>query len=183
MQPDKSDKSRRNATAVNQWLGQQRGKRAYRSAPKADRAISKIMAPLSGKFGAGRSGLTEHWNDIAGPRFARISTPVRFLGGRNGRTLLISAPGPAAALIMAAGSTIIDRTNSYLGPGYIQHIKVVQTKMRDGHLAGAKQKKSLDLTPGQTEQLKNSLENINDPDLKEALEQLGRHVYGRKQNK
>lgn len=182
MQRDKNDKTRRDAAAVNQWLGQQRGKRAYRSPRKAGDAVSKIMRPLSGKFGAGKSGLTEHWEDIVGPRFARISHPVRFLGGRNGRTLLISAPGPAAALIMAAGSAIIDRTNGYLGPGYIQHIKVRQSKMRDGHLAGTKQIKSTDLTPGQSEELKLSLENVRDPDLKEALEQLGRQIYAKKRD-
>ncbi len=182
MQPDNQNKSRRNAVAVHQWLAQERGKQAYRSPPKAGASLAKVMAPLSRKFGAGKSGLTEHWEDIVGPRFARISHPVRFLGGREGRTLLISAPGPAAALIMAAGSTIIDRTNSYLGPGYIRHIKVMQTKMRDGHLAGTKQIKSTDLTPAQSEKLKLSLENVRNPDLKEALEQLGRQVYAKKRD-
>ena len=184
MQPDNQNKGqdhddRRDRAAVHQWLNHQRGKRAFRPPPKAGHAVSKIMAPLSRKFGAGRSGLNEHWEQIVGARFARISTPVRFLGGKNGRTLLISAPGPAAALIMAAGNSIIDRANGYLGPGYIRHIKVVQTKMRDGHLAGSKQMKSVDLTPRQAEELNLSLEKISNPDLKEALEELGRQVYSR----
>lgn len=180
MQQDNPDNLRRGRAVIDRWLKQQRGKRSYSAAPPAGRAVAKIMKPLSSKFGAGRSGLTEHWEDIVGPRFARISTPLRFLGGRNGRTLLIAAPGPAAALITAAGSAIIDRANGYLGPGYIQHIKVQQTKMRDGQLAGAKANRSKDLTPRQNEELQMSLENIKDPDLKTALEKLGRQVISKK---
>lgn len=179
MQQDNPD-IRRKKAAIDRWLKQQRGRRAYSAPPPAGRAVAKIMKPLSGKFGAGRSGLNEHWEDIVGKRFARISTPLRFLGGRNGRTLLIAAPGPAAALITAAGSAIIDRANSYLGPGYIQHIKVQQTKMRDGQLAGAKANRSQDLTPRQNEELQLSLENIKDPDLKTALEKLGRQALSQK---
>jgi len=175
----RSEDARKDAAIINRWLSEQRGKRAYRTAPKADYAISKIMRPLSAKFGAGKSGLTDHWEDIVGHRFAKISRPVRFQGGRNGRTLLISAPGPAAALIMAAGSGIIDRANSYLGPGYIQHIKLMQTSMRDGQLSGTPAKKTKDLTPAQKDELQSSLENVNDPDLKKALEKLGRHAISR----
>jgi len=180
MQPEDRDKKRRGSAAVNSWLKQQRGRRAYSAAPPASRAVSKIMKPLSSKFGAGRSGLTEHWEDIVGPRFARISTPLRFLGGRDGRTLLIAAPGPAAALIAAAGQGIIDRANSYLGPGYIRHIKVQQTKMRDSQLAGSKANRTKDLTPRQKDNLQLSLDNISDPDLKAALEKLGRQALSQK---
>lgn len=165
---------------INAFLKRQRGKRSYSAAPPAGRAVAKIMKPLSGKFGAGRSGLTEHWEDIVGPRFAKISTPLRFLGGRDGRTLLISAPGPAAALITAAGSTIINKANSYLGPGYIRHIKVQQSKMRDGQLAGAKANRTQDLTPRQKEDLQSSLENVTNVELKAALEKLGRQALSRK---
>jgi len=180
MQPDNSDKARRDRATIDRWLKQSRGRRAYKAAPSAGRAVAKIMKPLSSKFGAGKSGLTEHWEDIVGPRFARISTPLRFQGGREGRTLLIAAPGPAAALITAAGSAIIERTNSYLGPNYIRHIKVQQTKMRDGQLAGTKINRAKDLTPRQSEELQLSLEKVTDPDLKAALEKLGRQALTRK---
>ncbi len=180
MQPDNSDKSRRDKAVINAWLKQSRGQRAYRATPPAGRAVAKIMKPLSAKFGAGKSGLTEHWEDIVGPRFARISTPLRFLGGREGRTLLIAAPGPAAALITAAGSAIIDRANGYLGPDYIRHIKVQQTRMRDGQLAGAKANRTQDLTPRQSEELQLSLENVTNPELRSALEKLGRQALTRK---
>ncbi len=179
MQQDDPEKRRKEAAKFNRFLAQQRGRREYQSAPQAAKAVSKIMKPLSAKFGAGRSGLTEHWEDIVGPRFARISHPVRYLGGREGRTLLISAPGPAAALITAAGQGIIDRANGYLGPGYIRHIKVVQSRIKESNLAGSRPNRTIDLTPGQTEKLKSSLEKVRDPDLKKALEKLGRSALRR----
>ena len=180
MQQDRPDKSRRDAAILNHWLSEQRARPQYRAAPKADRAVAKIMKPLSAKFGAGRSGLVDHWEEIVGPRFARISRPERFLGGREGRTLLISAPGPAASLISAAGQTIIDRVNSFLGPNYIRHIKVTQSRIKDSQLAGASPKRTQDLTHGQQNKLKSSLEKIQDPDLRQALEKLGRHALTRK---
>jgi len=183
MQSDKPNQDRKDAAIVNHWLKTQRGRRAYRAAPKADVLMSKIMQPLAAKYGAGRSGLTEHWEEIVGARFAKISRPVRFLGGREGRTLLISAPGPAAALISAAGQSIIDRANGFLGPGYIRHIKVVQSKMKDSQLSGTRRTRQQDLTLGQKEQLQSSLENIKDPDVKQALEKLGRQAYGRPKRK
>lgn len=179
MQEPGDKNARKNAAIINRFLADQRGRPSYRTAPKAEYAVSKIMRPLSAKFGAGKSGLTDHWEDIVGSRFARISRPVRFLGGREGRTLLITAPGPAAALITAAGQSIIDRTNSYLGPGYIRHIKVTQSRMKDSQLSGSKQKRAQDLTTGQKEKLQLSLEKVKDPDVRQALEKLGRQAISR----
>ena len=66
-----------------------------------------------------------------------------------------------------------------MGPGYIRHIKVSQSRIKDSQLAGGSQKRTKDLTTGQKDRLQSSLENIKDPDLRQALEKLGRHAIGR----
>lgn len=168
--------SRKDKVAISRWLENQRGRPQYRPAPHVSRAMARVMRPLSKTYGVGHTGLAAHWDDIVGARFAKISKPVKFSGGKDGRTLIIRAPGPAAALIMAASQTIIDRVNGYLGDGHIRHIRVLQTRMKTESIRQAVPK---GLTPRAQAKLQSGLENINDPDLKQALEGLGRKVIAR----
>ena len=164
------------ATAIAKWLEQQRGRPQYRPAPHARSAVARIMRPLSSKHGAGSTGLAAHWPDIVGSRFAKISKPVKFSGKADERTLLISAPGPAAALIMASSRQIIDRANTYLGAGHLKRIKVLQTKMKT-EVSG--QPAARGLTQQAGDKLQSGLETVRDSDLKEALEKLGRRVLSK----
>lgn len=167
----------KNRAVVTEWLETQRGQRAYKAAPPAARAVNKIMRPLSKKHGGGHTGLAAHWSEIVGGRFAKISKPIRFAGGREGRTLVIEAPGPAAALIMASASQIIDKVNAVMGPGHVRHLKVNQTRLK----AEPKPKHQVrGLTPSETQELQSGLENVKNPELKTALEQLGRGVITRR---
>jgi len=109
---------------------------------------------------------------ISGPRWSKISTPVRYTGGKDGRTLIISAPGPAAALIMAASTPIIERLNGHLGEGHIKRIRVVQSKMTPSK-SNAPTK---GLSPRKTAQLQEGLSHLPDDRLKAVLEKLGRGV-------
>ena len=163
-------------TVIAEWLETQRGRRQYRAAPHAGKVVGRIMQPLSRKHGGGHTGLAQNWADIVGERFAKISKPVRFAGGREGRTLVIEAPGAAAALIMASGSQIIDKVNAVMGPDHIRHIKVRQTKIKvDAKPATSKR----GLTPSEDNNLQSDLAKIGDDELKTALEKLGRTVIAR----
>lgn len=167
--------SRDDKQKINQWLSQQRGRPQYRTAPSAGMAVSKVMRPFSKKYGGGSSALAlaRIWPEIVGERWSKISSPLRFATGRNGRTLMISAPGAAAALITAASGPIIDRLNTHLGPDHVKAIKVVQTKMRTD---GAKLQTKRGLRPTETLALRESLANVKSESLKSALEKLGRGV-------
>lgn len=168
--------SRKDKQTLNAWLEQKRGKPQYRPAPKAGAAVNKVLRPLSKKFGSGgasAASLSKHWPDIVGTRWARISKPVKFTGGKDGRTLIIAAPGAAATLIMSASGPIIERLNGHLGEGYIHRIRVIQTKMR------AESKPTIPkrgLSPREEIQLQEGLSKIENNSLKQALEKLGRGV-------
>lgn len=159
------------------WLEGQRGRPQYRSAPHARNAVAKIMRPLARKHGSGSTGLAAHWPAIAGPRFAKISRPLKFASGREGRSLVIAAPGPAAALIMASSNKIIERANGFLGAGHIRHIKIIQTNMRTESSRGRAAPRGLSQQAG--DRLQSGLETVEDPALKEALERLGRRVLSK----
>lgn len=140
-------------------------------------AVTKVLRPLSKKFG-GKTGataqaLSKHWPQIVGTRWAKVSSPLKFTGGRDGRTLIITAPGAAAALIMSANGPIIERLNGHLGEDYVTRIRVIQTKMSTA-VTTALPKRGL--SPREELQLQEGLSNIENDGLRLALEKLGRGV-------
>ena len=165
--------TREERAKLTAWLSTQRGKRQYRHAPSAARAVQKIIKPLSSRHGAGVSAISENWLEIAGTRFAKFSRPVKITGGRDGRTLHIQAPGAAAALIMAGSGQVLDRLNTFLGHGHISRIKVIQGAMKTSSKATPRQEPR-GLTPSQDSELQSGLSKVKDPALKRALESFGR---------
>lgn len=169
------DETRKNKQTLNKWLESQRGRPQYRPAPTAGMAVAKVVRPLSKKFQAGSSAaiLLKHWPQIVGERWAKISTPVKFTGGKEGRTLVISAPGGAAALIMAASGAIIERLNAHMGEGSVSRIRLVQSKISAKAPAYTRKR---GLSPSEQDKLQKGLANIPEGGLKSALEKLGRGV-------
>lgn len=160
--------------AIIDWLETKRGRPQYRPAPSAAMAVGRVMRPLSKNYRGGSSALAlgKVWPQIMGPRWSKISSPVRFVGSKDGRVLVISAPGPAAALIMAQSRPIIERLNTHLGEGYVSAIRLVQSQMTQRSSSSPKK----GLSPRQTQKLQEGLSNIGDNGLKQALEKLGRGV-------
>lgn len=172
-----SDDERHKRRKLAQWMETQRGRPQYRAAPNAGLAVSKVMRPLARKHGGGRSAiaLEKIWPEIMGPRWSKISSPVRFLGGRNGRTLIISAPGAAASLILAQSGPILERLNGHLGSGHVFRLKVVQSRMT---IPSRTQPKT-GLAPRQEVELRDGLSRVKDEQLRRALEKIGRNVLSK----
>ena len=172
-----SDQKRHNGQVLSQWIESQRGRPQFRAAPSAGLAVSKVMRPLARKHGGGSSAiaLEKIWPEIMGPRWSKISSPVRFLGGRDGRTLIISAPGAAASLILAQSGPILQRLNAHLGDSHVRRIRVVQSRMTKP--ASSQTQKGL--APRQETKLREGLSNIKSERLKQALEKMGRHVIAK----
>lgn len=172
-----SDNERHKRQVLGEWVETQRGRPQFRAAPNAGFAVSKIMRPLARKHGGGRSAMSleKIWPEIMGPKWSKISSPVRFLGGRNGRTLIISAPGPAASLILAQSGPIMDRLNAHLGSGHISRLKVVQSRMTIPSRTQAKR----GLPPRKELELHQGLSDIKNDKLKQALEKMGRQILSK----
>ena len=175
-----SDK-RHKKDVLGRWVETQPGRPQFRAAPSAGLAISKVMRPLAKKHGGGSSALAleKIWPDIVGPRWSKISSPVRFLGGRDGRTLIITAPGAASALILAQSGPIVERLNAHLGSGHVRQIKVIQSRMIQASDSGPKR----GISPRKASDLNSSLSNIDNPKLKAALEAMGRGVLSKVERK
>lgn len=162
--------------SLERYLEARRARPQARPLPSAGMAINRVMRPLArqGKTrGSSALALKRIWPDIMGPRWSKISTPVRFRGGADGRVLVISAPGPAASLILAASAQIIERLNAHLGDGQVSRIKIVQATPKP--LAPAAPAKR-GLSPLEDAQLREGLTKVGNERLRTALERLGREI-------
>lgn len=192
---------RRERMKIAAWLETRRGKPQYRPAPAAGRAVARVVKPLSKKFSGSSSAvhLIPHWPAIMGEKWAKFSRPEKFSADKNGKTLIIGAPGPAATLIMASAGQIIERVNIFMGEGAVTRIRVIQKKMTvntsntANSTGGHAQNKSArphdnrtvsvapprGLTPQEEDYLQTSLKHIEEKKLKTALAALGRNVISR----
>ena len=193
LQPSDMTKRERE-TKLAAYLDLKRGRPAIKPAPRAARSVAKVLRPLSKKMGPSAGGLASNWPDIVGMKYARLSRPLRLHGSKDGLTLIISARGPAATLLQADGARIISAVNTYLGQGEVMRIKVVQGQMT-GQAAPTSARRAVKhkpaaktaprgaakrgLTAAETDALQKGLADVDNDGLKQALESLGRGVYGR----
>ena len=185
------------------YLLSQRGRPAIRPAPRASKAAARVMRPLAKKFGPGASGLSSHWPQIVGEKYARLSQPERLQNTKDGATLIIKARGGAAVLLQADAANIISAVNTFIGQGAVVRLKVVQGQIGTDSGSAKPQLKSLSnmaatasmkkrasasktqarpqrgLTPSESSSLRKELAPIKNDDLKQALEALGRAVISR----
>ena len=174
-----TDPSKRRAL-IERYIEARRARPQARPIPSAGLAVHRVMKPLSKSKsgqrktrGSSALALAEVWPDIMGPRWSKISTPVRFRASKQGRTLLINAPGPAASLILAASGPILERINTHYGSDYVQSLQVVQTKALHPNTSSRAKR---GLTPQEEDRLQTGLGRISNPRLKKALGDLGREV-------
>ena len=97
------------------WAQSHRGRPPIAPPKSAGRAASKLIKPLSARFGPGAGELEARWPEIVGEALAAHSVPIKFQSGATGLALLIQAPGPAAALIEAQSAQILERVARFAG--------------------------------------------------------------------
>jgi hypothetical protein len=166
---------------VERYLEARRARPQARMLPSASMAVNRVMRPLAKKGGQRRGSsalaLADIWPEIMGPRWSKISSPVRFRASQGRRTLVISAPGAAAALILAASGQILQRLNAHLGDEHVSHIQVVQSApTARGGVGRAVDKPKRGLTPTEEHALREGLTQVRNERLKDVLGRLGREV-------
>lgn len=163
---------------VERYLEARRARPQARMLPSASMAVNRVMRPLAKKGGQKRGSsalaLADIWPEIMGPRWSKISSPVRFRASGGERTLVISAPGPAAALILAASGPILQRLNAHLGDSHVSRIQVVQSALNAKTTPADKPKRGL--TPSEEHALREGLTQVRNERLKDVLGRLGREV-------
>jgi len=165
----KSMSSREARGKIISYLERNRGKSQYRHAPSAGWSANKVLRPLSKKFGPGTNTLRAHWPQIVGKKWAALSNPVTIRGEKDGKTLLIEARGPAAALIAANSGQLLAKINQFLGTDTITKLKVKQSPIKA---------KPAPTVPN-ANQLRPKLETGSKNSLQQALDEWGHKVRTR----
>lgn len=109
-------------------LARRRTRPALRPAPRAGKALTKLIRDLDTRFGKGASALEPRWTEIVGERLARVTRPQKLIKGRGNTagTLELKVAGAAALLVQHQSQEIIDRVNLFLGPGSVDRLRISQ---------------------------------------------------------
>jgi len=151
------------------YLEKNRGRRQYRPAPSAAKAVNRVLRPLSKKFGPGITGLQINWSDIIGVRWAALSKPISMRGAKGAKTLTIEAKGPANAMIQAQSAQLLEKINQYLGTGSVTKIMVKQGRIQPA-------KDQAPTSPKFSKHAQKNLATDEDNSLQAALDKLGQVI-------
>jgi hypothetical protein len=138
-------------------------------------AVSKLAIPIIGKRGGGFLGrLKSEWAAIVGPDWAEVTWPTAL--GRDGVLKLRIASG-AALEAQHRAPLLIERINGFFGRPVITRLALVQGPLP---LPPSPRGPLLrPLVPAEAKALDQQLADIADPELRDALAQLGRAVISR----
>jgi hypothetical protein len=135
----------------------------------------KIVGESFRRQGFASAELVTRWHEIAGAEIAAYSEPMkiqwqRTAGGEAPEpgTLILRVEGPAAIEIQHFANVICERVNQFLGWRAVARLALRQAPLRRGE-----RKKVRAADPITTARVAESLSEIGDDDLKDALARLG----------
>jgi hypothetical protein len=145
------------------------------------RSVSDLMPEIGRaafrRFGFVQSSIVSRWDEIVGPRYARVSTPesIRFPAGKKADgTLELIVEGAHAPMMQHVVPEIIDRVNRFFG-----YSAVARVKMRQGAVAQKAARTTAKAPPmlkPVSFELGDSLKEIGDPELQAVLNSLAKSL-------
>jgi hypothetical protein len=159
-----------------------KGRKAAADVPRARRAraMSDLLPTVGGaafrRFGFVQSAVVSRWKEIVGTRYAAVSAPesIRFPPGKkSGGTLTLVVEGAHAPMMQHVAPAIQERVNHFFGYEAVARIAIRQGMVQV-------EKRKLRPAPPSLRQvtipvdMKDSLRDIADPELRLVLESLAR---------
>ena len=158
------------------------GKRRSGNAVPVSDLASQILDPVLRRRAGISIELVQSWDEIVGPRLADRTRPEKINWPRRlseedpfePATLIIACEGPAALHVQHETTEIIGRVNAFLGFGAVGRIKIVQKPVAP---QAVRQKPALrPLSQSEQGRIAAVVQPIEDTDLRESLERLGRTI-------
>ena len=127
--------------------------------------------------------VVNQWKEIMGEDFAALAQPIKLNYRKNGKTngknnsyaiLDIATSAANATLLNYQKGVILERINSLFGNNWIKDIRFVDSDLSEQPLEPKPVKAPL--TAGNKKYLSGVLDQIEDPDIKEKLENLGKAI-------
>lgn len=143
--------------------------------------VAKVTAPIMSKQGFASGAIVTEWPAIVGEHMAARSNPEKVIHSRDknaGGTLrLCVASGGVATEFQHLEPLLLDRINTYFGYPAIARLQFVHRPMP--HKTAPPPPRPRPLTPEEEQRLADSLAGIEDPKLRQSLQDLARSILGR----
>ena len=145
--------------------------------------VSRLLNPVIERRAGMTMDMIQSWVEIVGETHAKHSRPEKLNWPRQASdddpfepaTLVVACEGSHALFFQHDSSAIIERINTYFGFSAVNKLKLHQQP-----LAPLKSKQPLqtrEVSPEKQKRLTSLLETIEDPDLRNALEKMGKGVF------
>lgn len=147
-------------------------------------AVPRVTAAAGVRRGFARAQVISHWSEIVGVQLARHSLPERLIfprGQRHEGTLHIRIEGALALELQHLEPLVIERINGFFG-----FRAVARLALRQGPLPRVRPRPKIvpprRLSAAEENGLAARVAAVSDPDLRAALERLGRSILGDSRN-
>lgn len=137
--------------------------------------LDGLVKPAFASHGFWEAAVLTNWAAIVGPALAANSCPEKF--GRDG-SLRVRVAGGHALDMQHLEPMVLDRIATYFG-----YRAVTRLILRQGPLPKRERRRAFPAAPldeGQRHLLGETVDKIDEPELKAALESLGRAAMGRR---
>jgi hypothetical protein len=142
-------------------------------------AVEKVARQSAGKDWGLYAGLLDHWAEIVGPDYARVTTPVKISfpyqpneARRKNGTLVVKLPKGLAMEFSFKADLVRQRVNAYLGYEAFARLTLDPASMP---LPRPKRAKKAD--PAVAEAIKQQVSGIENEELRQALEGFGEAMF------
>ncbi|WP_424987449.1 DUF721 domain-containing protein [Microbulbifer sp. S227A] len=161
-----------------------------KSTTRGFKRTASVLSDRIRKAGESRgfavSRLLTHWADIAGPDVARIARPVNVTYGRGGfgATLTLLTTGAQAPMLEMQKESLRAKVNAVYGYNAISRVRITQTAatgFAEGQAQFEKHQAASETTlaPEILASASQAASPIENDDLRQALERLGRNVLSK----
>jgi hypothetical protein len=143
------------------------------------RTVPEIAGAALGKRGLAFGALITDWDTIVGPNLARRTAPEKLSfprGKREDATLHIRAMGPVALELQHLEPQILERINGFFGYRAVSRLRILHGTLP---AATVRAPRPRSLTMDEEVRLTETTASVDDPELREALERLGRAMLSR----
>lgn len=143
--------------------------------------VARLTQPIMSRQGFATGAIVTEWPAIVGEHMAAQSIPEKVIHSRDknaGGTLrLCVASGGVATEFQHLEPLVLDKINTYFGYPAIARLQYVHRPMP--RKPAPHRPRPRQLTPDDERRLKDSLTGIEDSELRQTLENLGRAILGR----
>ena len=144
-------------------------------------SVPKIAAKAIGRRGFAEASLITDWDTVVGPELAAASQPVKLgfpPGERANGTLHIRVQGGVATELQHLEPLVVERINGHFGYGAVARLKLIHAPI------GRRPPRKAERTPPAVdaagrERLDSLLADVEDPEIRRALERLGGRLLDR----